>query len=264
MLGDGELNVWAISTNKGGVLKTSITTNLAGVLSARGRVLIVDTDNQGNCLLSFGKNPDEQENTLYDVLIGKVPAEKAIVKVHKNIDVLPANDDMAFFEFDILSEPKKYPTPFYLLRDRLKQLRTKYDFILVDTPPNLGLTQANVLSFADRVLVPFQPENYSMRSLVKMIKAIEDFKKKHNPGLAVLGVVATLVDLRTTLHSQVLQECRKYCQQLGIPMFDTIIPRTVRFASTIAYDRLPATLADPKHPAAQYYQELLKECIQNG
>lgn len=255
-------NVWAVSTNKGGVLKTSITTNLAGALAKKHRVLIVDTDNQGNCLLSFGKNPDEQKNTIYDVLVHRLPAEKAIVNVHKNIDILPANDDMAFFEFDVLSESKRYPRPFRLLRDQLAPIKEKYDYVLVDTPPNLGLAQANVLSFVDRVLIPFQPENYSMRSLVKIVMAIKDFRLNHNPDLSILGVVGTLVDSRTTLHSQVLEECRKYCFQADIKMFDTVIPRTVRFASSVAYDRLPVTLSDPKHPSANYYFQLLQE-VQN-
>lgn len=255
--------VIAISTNKGGVLKTSITVNLAGILAANEkRVLIVDTDNQGNCLLSFGMNPDQEETTIYDVLVsGAVPAA-AIRKVHDRISVIPANDDMAFFELDVLSQPRKYPKPFHLLRDRLAGIRDKYDLILIDTPPNLGLTQGNALTFADRVLIPFQPEQYSMRSLVKIVAAIEDFRANQNPGLEIMAVVPTLVDTRTVLHSQVLQECRRYCQMNGIRITDTIIPKTVRFAASVAYDRKPLTLSDPKSAAAQTYQNLAKEIFQ--
>lgn len=251
--------IWAVSTNKGGVLKTSITTNLAGVISKENRVLIVDTDNQGNCLLTFGKNPDKLEKSLYDVLIGEIPAEKAIVKVHKNIDLIPANDDMAFFEFDVLSDRKKFPRPFHLLRDRLEGLKTKYDYILVDTPPNLGLTQGNVLTFVDQVMIPFQPENYSMRSLVKIIQAIQSFRERHNPDLSILGIVATLIDSRTTLHAEVLKECRQYCDKNNIRMFDTVIPRTVRYAASVAFDRLPATLAQPKNSIVSHYFDLYRE-----
>lgn len=254
--------VWAISTNKGGCLKTSITTNLAGVLAKQNqKVLIVDTDNQGNILVSFGRNPDAIEATLYDVLVSGEDPRKAIIKVHDNIDVLAANDDMAFLEFDVLSERDKYPKPFSLLKNSLEPIRGDYDVILIDTPPNLGLAQGNVLSYADKVIVPFQPETYSMRSLVKIIKAIESFKEKHNPPLEILGVVATLVDQRTNLHSQVLQECRKLCDQKGITMFDTVIPRSVRFASSVAYDRLPATLVDASHSVVKNYFELFKEVV---
>lgn len=250
----------AVSTNKGGVLKTSMATNLAGVIASKGKkVLLVDTDNQGNVLLSFGHNPDQCKVSLFDVLVHDLPVDHAIVSVHKRIDVLPSNDDMAFFEFDVLGNPKKFPRPFQLLRHRLTEPAKGYDVVIIDTPPNLGLTQANVLSFADHVLIPFQPEQYSMRSLVKIVQAIEDFKNKQNPGLSILGVVPTLVDFRTVLHSEVIQECRKYCDQKNIRMYDTAIKKTVRYASSIAYDRLPVTLADPKSPAAQNYNELYRE-----
>lgn len=257
--------VWAISTNKGGVLKTSITTNLAGVICKNKKVLIVDTDNQSDCLISFGKNPDDPKVTLYDVLVKGISADRAIMKVHRNIDLLPANDDMTFFEFDVLTNQKKYPDPFGMLKAAIQPITKNYDYVLIDTPPNLGLTQGNVLSFADQVLIPFQPENYSMRALVKILQAISDFKIQHNPKLSVLGVVATLVDQRTVLHSQVMQECKKYCFEHGITMFDAFIPRSVRFASTVAYDRLPATLSgDAKNPIVQQYFRLYEELKQHG
>ncbi|WP_128896661.1 ParA family protein [Longirhabdus pacifica] len=254
--------VWAISTNKGGVLKTSITTNLAGVFSKKHKILIVDTDNQGNVALSFGKNPDDYEYTIYDVLVEDVKAEDAIFNVYKNIDVIPANDDMAFFEFDVLNN-SNYKNPFSLLKNKILDLKDQYDYILIDTPPNMGLVQGNVLSCSDQVIIPFQPESYSMRSLLKILKAIEDFKNQHNPNLNILGVVATLVDLRTILHSEVLQECRKYCMNHDIKVFDTIIPRSVRFASSIAYDGLPASLTDHTNQLVASYYELAKE-ITNG
>lgn len=251
----------AISTNKGGVLKTSLTTNLAGVLSKENRILIVDTDNQGNAAISFGKNPDQFERTIYDVLLEGIDPKKAIYNVYENIDLLPANDDMAFFEFDVLTQVSKYPEPFGLLKNALEPIQDDYDFILIDTPPNLGLTQGNVLSFAKEVLIPFQPESYSMRSLVKILKAIDDFRERHNPNLSVLGVVGTLIDSRTVLHSQVLQECRAYCFNNSIRMFDTIIPRTVRFASSVAYEGLPATLTDKNNALVASYFELAKEML---
>lgn len=252
------MKVIAISTNKGGCLKTSLTVNLAGAIKNK-RILIIDTDNQGNCSISFGKNPDLYDISLYDVLIGFTDPRQAITNVYKNIDILPANDDMSFLEFDVLADRKNYPRPFKLLADAVEKIKSDYDLILIDTPPNLGLVQGNVLSFADAVLIPFQPEQYSMRSLIKIIKAINDFKQQHNPKLSILGIVATLVDFRTVLHAEVIQECRKYCDQNNIRMFDTVIPRTVRFASSIAYDRLPGTITNKNHPAVANYFELIGE-----
>lgn len=253
------MKVLAVSTNKGGVLKTSLTVNLAGLLSKHKRALIIDGDNQGNVALSFGRNPDSFTTTLYDVLIDGTDPSKAIVNVHPNIDLLPSNDDLVFLEFDVLPSRDRFGNPFLLLKHLLDKLRGMYDVILIDTPPNLGLMQGNVLACADQVLIPFQPENYSMRSLVKILKSIGDFRQKFNPMLSVLGIVATLVDQRTTLHSTVIQECRQFSVDQGIKMFDTIIPKSIRFASSIAFDRLPATLAHADHPVVSYYVELLKE-----
>lgn len=250
--------VWAISTNKGGVLKTSLTTNVAGVLCKTKRVLIVDTDNQGNCLLTFGKNPDQVETTLYDVMAEGVPAESAIINVHPNIDMLPSNDDMAFLEFNMMSHPEKYPNPFYMLRNALQPVVDKYDYILVDTPPNLGLIQGNVLAFVDDVIIPFQPQTFSRRSLIKIVEAIQEFKKTHNPKLSILGVIGTLV-YRNNIHAEIMKDCRLYCLEHGIRFFDTFIPRSIQFESSVAYKRLPATLADPKQAFVQKYFELMKE-----
>lgn len=256
----------AVSSNKGGVLKTSLCTNLAGVLADKGhKVLIIDTDNQGNSAVSFGLNPDNFDMTLYDVLVDGVKPDEAIIKVHQNIDLLPSNDDMSFLEFDVLSNLSKYPKPYYLLRDAFKKYDLKkYDYILLDSPPNIGLATGNCLVFADKVLIPFQPEAYSMRSLVKILQAIKNFKNEHNAKLEVLGVIGTLVDSRTVLHSQILSECRKFCFKNDIKMFDEVITKSVRFANSVAYEKLPATLTDKKHPVVKNYYELYKEVFTNG
>ncbi|GAA3314913.1 hypothetical protein GCM10020331_008660 [Ectobacillus funiculus] len=164
--------VLAFSTNKGGVFKkSSATVNTAGAWASQGkRVLIIDMDNQGNSILSFGQNPDSFEYTTYDVLVDGLAAEVAIVNVHENVDVLPANDDFTFFEFDVLTDKRftKRAVLFLLLKkNAVNHLRNEYDIILVDSPPTLALTQGNILSFVDYVIIPFQPEPYSQRSLVK-------------------------------------------------------------------------------------------------
>src|SRR5699024_4301482 len=111
----------------------------------------------------------------------------------------------------------------------------------------------------DEVLIPFQPENYSMRSLIKILDTIDDFKGKYNSKLSVLGIVATLIDSRTVLHSEILQMCRRYAYEKEIKMFDTVIPRSVRFANSVAYEGKPATLTDKSNNLVQSYFELVKE-----
>jgi len=251
--------VWAVSTNKGGVLKTSITTNLAGLLSGEGKVLIIDCDNQGNSSLSFGKNPDNFEYTLYDVLINNKPAKDAIYNVYENIDILPANDEMTFFDFDVLQNRDKYQQPFRLLKNAVDSLRSDYDYILIDAPPNVGIVVGNIFTFTDKVIIPFQPESYSQRSLIKILEVIKSFKENHNPSLSILGVVCTLVDSRTSLHSEMITMLRRLCIEQDITCFDTVIPRSVRFASAVAYKGLPATLTDSKQPLVAAYVDLLDE-----
>ncbi|MBH0167164.1 ParA family protein [Fictibacillus sp. 7GRE50] len=237
--------VIAVSTNKGGVLKTSITTNLAGVLAREGKkVLIIDTDNQGNAAITFGKNPDNYEVTLYDVLLDGIHPNKAIQNLYENIDILPSNDDMGFFEFDVVSQLNKYNDPLNLLKIAIDLIKENYDVIIIDCPPNLGLVLGNVLKVSNEVVIPFQPEVYSMRSLQKILKQISDFKVQHNPSLKVSGVIGTLVDGRSSLHSQILQECRRFCFEKDITMFETIIPKSVRFANAVAYEKLPAILVE--------------------
>lgn len=252
--------VIAVSTNKGGVLKTSIVTNLASAFSIDGnKVLIIDADNQGNASLSFGMNPDEFENSLYDVVLSGLNVENSIYNVYENIDIIPSNDDMTFFDFDVLTNISRFPKPFHLFKDNLSHLKERYDVIFIDTPPNLGLVHGNVLVYCNEVLIPFQPESYSMRSLIKMLNSISQFKNEHNLDLGVLGVVGTLVDSRTVLHSQVLQECRRFCYENDINMLDTVIPRSIRFASSVAYSGLPAVLSDKNNDLVKSYIDLKNE-----
>jgi len=253
--------VLACSTNKGGVLKSSVTVNLAGVWASQGKkVLIIDCDNQGNSILSFGHNPDKFEYTVYDVLLDGLAAEAAIVNVYKNIDVLPSNDDMTFFEFDVLTNKDiREKDRFLLLKKAVNHLKESYDIILVDSPPTLALTQANILSFVDYVIIPFQPEPYSMRSLVKIVQSINTLKLDTNPNIEILGILGTLVDSRANLHTEILQECRKLCEQKGWKLFETVISRSIRFADELKQQGLPATLSLPKHNIVKKYFDLAKE-----
>lgn len=250
----------AVSTNKGGALKTSLVTNIAGVLSKTHRVLIVDADQQGNSLFTFGISPRKLKITLYDVLAEGAKVESVILNVHENIDIVPSNQDMALLEFNMIQSPEKFPKPFELMKKALAPIIDKYDYILVDTPPNTGLIQANVLSFVQQVIIPFQPEAYSRLSLITMLDFIGDFKEHHNKELSILGVVGTMVDFRTTVHVTIMADCEKYCAEHRIRVFKTSIPRSIRFASTVAFNSLPATLVDSgKHPIVNKYINLTRE-----
>lgn len=254
------VKVIAVNNNKGGSLKTTTATNLAGVLASEGnKVLIIDSDNQSNVSLTFGKNPDEFDAGLYDVLIEELPPHLAIVNVHENLDILPSNDDLIGFDFEVIGNSQKYKKPFAIMRNACSQLKDHYDYILIDTPPSLSLMVGNVFAFADSVLIPFSPESYSMRSLVKVLGTIDDFKAQFNPDLQVLGVVGTMVNFQTILHQQVMQETRRYCLESEIHLFDAYIPRSIRFASSVAFENVPATLTQKSNDVANSYYELWKE-----
>ncbi|OMP66329.1 ParA family protein [Domibacillus epiphyticus] len=258
------MKVIAVNNNKGGSLKTTTATNLAGVLASEGKkVLIIDSDNQSNVSLTFGKNPDDFDVGLFDVLIEGLLPEEAIVNVYENLDILPSNDDLIGFDFEVIGKGKKYKTPFTIMKDTCSRLKEEYDFILIDTPPSLSLMVGNVFAFADSVLIPFSPESYSMRSLVKVLGTIDDFKEQFNPYLKVLGVVGTMVNFQTILHQQVMQETRKYCSESEIHLFDAYIPRSIRFASSVAYENVPATLHKKSNDVANSYFELWKEIKEN-
>ena len=226
------------------------------------KVLIVDTDGQGSSIEAFGFDPDNLKHTIYDVLIGQKRAKDVIVKLDKNLDILPSNFDMNFFEFDILPEIEKYPFPTYfrLLEKALETIKNDYDYILIDTPPSMGLVQMNVLAIADKIIIPVVPETFSMKGLPRILKGINDFKKEQNPKLEIAGVVFTMVDYRTSLHSDFAPKIKQYCINSGIHYFESEIKKSIRFADATASEGKPATLTKyKKNEIVQSYFELTKE-----
>ncbi|WP_214771292.1 ParA family protein [Exiguobacterium sp. s133] len=264
--------VIAVSSNKGGVLKTSVTTNLAGVIANKGkRVLIIDVDSQSNVALTFGQNPDEfkykVKHTVFDLLTAdhtsefKLDPADAIMTVDKNIDLMATNDDMVAFEFTVLEDPNKFSFErrFFLLKEIVDELRELYDFILIDTPPNLGLTQGNVLTASDGILIPFQPETYSMRSLIKILKVFREFKEDNNSMLEIIGVVPTMVKENTMIHRNVIMMLRDYGQIHGIRIARNHIPNSIQYSTSVGYDERPITISKPKDKLSRVYFELVKE-----
>ncbi|XLP21886.1 ParA family protein [Bacillus toyonensis] len=250
----------AFVQNKGGVLKTSMAVNTAGLFAKQGKkVLIVDADEQGNVLLSFGKNPDEYKPTLYDVLVDYVSPKEAIINVYENIDVLPSNTDMGFLDFDILPHQDKYINPFLLLKVALISIEEHYDVIIFDSPPSSGLIQSNVICCADNIMIPFQPERYNVRSLIKLIDVLKGFREQNNPDLKIVGVASTLVQKNTVLHQNVMQDAKEFCESEDVHYFDTFIPKTIQFANAIANEELPLTLAKKNNEFVVYYKNLFKE-----
>ena len=254
--------------NKGGIGKTSLITNLAGAIikKLKKKVLIIDLDGQGNASMAFGvKDPhNEIEFTIYDVLMGDKKPEDVLLKIDKNLHILPSNKDMNMFEFDILPNLKHYGNPFLLLKKAVSEFVKDYDYVFVDTPPSLGLVQGNALAMAEHILIPFHPEPYSDIGLISVIEVINEFKKNHNPELEISGVVGMKMEKINKVHNELFPLALQYCLQNNIHVFDTRIPKTVRFASSTAYEGKPATLTDLKHPSVALYYDLMKEVLEHG
>lgn len=264
--------VYAVSMNKGGVGKTTLVTNLAGALfkKHKKKVLIIDTDGQGNSAMAFGiKNPHTNlKYTIYDIIMGNKKPEQVVINLHKGtlnkarLDIIPANNQMNFLEFDILPNLKKYPNPFHLLKDAVGEFVKQYDYVFIDTPPSLSLVQGNVLSLADRVIIPFHPEPYGDIGLISVIEVINDFKSKENPQLQIAGIACMKVESVNAVHEDMLQVIRRYCHEKQIPIFDTIVPKRTRFVQSVAYEGKPSTMTrQRKNDDIQVYFQLLNELL---
>jgi chromosome partitioning protein len=246
--------------------KTSLVTNLSGAIERESnkKILIIDTDGQGNASIAFGLNPHEYKDTLYDVLVGEKRLKDIIIEIEDNIHIAPSNNDMNFLEFDILPDIQQYNKPFELLRKAIEDVKDDYDYIFIDTPPSMGLVAGNVLSVADKVIIPFAPEMFAVTGLIRVVEAINEFKNKENPSLEIEGVVGMMVDGRTKLHSEMLEQAKGYCMSKDIKMYETLIPKSIRFANSFAYEQKPATMTDYRNYLVKSYFSLAEEMISNG
>lgn len=255
--------VYTIAMNKGGVGKTSLLTNLASVIAERmpeKRVLVIDTDGQGNTTLTFGQNPNDIMDNMYDVLVGNATFDDVKISVSENIDIVPSNRDMNFCEMDILTDLKKYPKVFELLKKHIESIIDDYDYVFIDTPPSLGLVTLNALKVADEVIIPFVPEAYSTHGLLELIDAINDFKETENPQLKIAGVVGMMIQ-PVNLHTNLMQEIRKWCTEKEITCFDTKISKSIRFAEAVAEQGSPAIWFDKHHKIVKQYYDLADEIL---
>ena len=265
--GDTLSVVIGITNNKGGCGKTSLMTNLIGVITSAesAKVLQIDLDGQGNAADACGL--PEARMTTADVLNGKISLSGAKKEVNPFLDVLQAGDSMSTFEFDILPMLKRYDNPFGILKPHIDQVRTKYDYIFIDTPPSLSLLVGNTFLASDHILIPFVPEPDSVKGFKRVVETIGDFNQAGNK-INILSVVPMMVESRTTVHSDILQQARRYCDENNITIWDGVIPRSVYVPKARAYERKPATLGKMRNTEAikAYYDlwDFLSDKIKEG
>ncbi len=246
--------VIALANQKGGVAKTTTTVNLAAAMNELGfKVLTVDLDPQGNLTMSQGMDPDTVERSMFDVLVHQLPIEEVIQ--HAEIDVAVSSIDLAGAELALSSMIGRERA----LQKALLPMRSEYDYILIDTPPSLGLLTINALTAADGVIVPVQCEYLSLRGLVQLEGTLTMIRENLNPTVEIRGILPTMFDSRT-LHAKEAVEMLK--ENFGDLVFETRIRKTIRYAEAPVQGE-SILKYDPSGQAADAYRQLAKEVL-NG
>lgn len=254
----GQTKILAIINQKGGVGKSTTAVNLAAALGAMDKeVLLVDLDPQGNATSGYGIDKRSLNECIYNVLLGETPVEDVILScVTKGVDILPSTISLAGAEVELVNEMARENR----LKGALGSLRGRYDFILIDCPPSLGLLTINALVAADKLLVPIQCEFYALEGVTKLLDSMKRVKNMLNPSLDIFGIVLTMYDSRTNLANQVVNEVRAY---FGDAVFETQIPRTVKLSEAPSYGQ-PIIEYAPDNKGAQAYNDLAREVISRG
>ena len=249
----------AFANQKGGVGKTTTAVNLSASLAyrTRGRVLLVDSDPQGNATSGLGINKREVKHSVYDVVIGNCSAKDAVIRTkYKNLDIIPSSIDLAAAEIELVDMENRA----LRIKNAIASIQQDYDYICIDCPPSLGLLTLNALAACTSILVPIQCEFYALEGLSQLMATVRTVKRLYNSYIDMEGVLLTMYDARLNLTMQVVEEVKKYFPQ---KVFKTVIPRNVRLSEAPSFGE-PVIYYDFASKGSQSYLALADEIIANN
>ena len=256
--------VISLVNQKGGVGKTTSSINLAASLGVlKKKVLLIDLDPQGNTTTGVGINKADVNKSVYDLLIDEATLDEVMIKTKfKNLYVIPATINLAGVDIELIDKSKQDPTfvKGAQLKKHIDEIRDVFDFIIIDCPPSLGILTTNALTASDSVIIPVQCEFFALEGIMQLLNTIMLAQKNLNPNLTIEGVLLTMLNSRTNLGLEVVEDIKSYFKER---VYDTIIPRLVRLSEAPSHGE-PILVYDPQSRGTEAYLNLAKEVIERN